>query len=711
MGTYLSILRRRLVPLLLLTAVLFSLLFAGLSTGDATYRSAAVIEVRNGSVAENLLGQGGPYIEPERRIATEIELLRSPEVAEQTSQRLTRSGGLSLTPAEVAARTDASSRRSTNYIEVSGTGTDPAEALELTEAFVATYFDYRRKLQRQELEDLQDELRESLRTAEADLAQAPPDVADSPFSERAAALERIRSARELLEAVRLRLSLDAGGSQLLSAPALPSEPVGALSVPVVTAASLLGGFFLAAGLIFGLELLRDAVRTREEVQRLVGAPVLAEVPGGSAESFFDLTRPVGRASREAGRLLRLRLQSQTSGDLPGSVLVTGTSNEAADVLDVAVLLAAACASTGQRVLVVADGALDLVSSVYEGIEDAAGRTAFRSVWCLRATTDEKEGAGLFDHVAPGQALTELCEDHDVIIGAIAGSEGVQPEAAGPFFGAVLATCALNRTRGRRLRRFVEELESVGVHVDGAVITTSTRRTRRGGRWRLVARRSDVRDAQAGKHSSSSPIPIARGGDADRHSRSLKMPPSRSVGRQPQVTTGSGVDPGRPGEHTSSASESETLHSRDEEPVEVGGLGIRPETARAEATAKATEAGLRDPGSSGSNPPVESAGVWQGLPDSSGASPLGAVTTAHHQRSPTATGWPQLAELSGDLASAPGESTSGGPAANGSAAAPGDAFGPRSGERDDHEHGEQGVLLEEPALRGVADNQEGRHAEP
>jgi hypothetical protein len=172
-------------------------------------------------VAESVLGQSGAYVEPERRIATEVEVFRSPQVSSDAVQRLSEQG-VQVSEQDAVSRIAATARRGTNYIEVHGTGTSAPSAQRLTRAFVESYFDYRRDLQRRELLRLQEGLQDRLDAAEDELRALTEGGGSADSPEGNVLRDRVSTARDLVEAVQLRLSVDTSQAQLLSSRRSPA---------------------------------------------------------------------------------------------------------------------------------------------------------------------------------------------------------------------------------------------------------------------------------------------------------------------------------------------------------------------------------------------------------------------------------------------------------------------------------------------------------
>ena len=475
-GSYLFVVRRRLPFILCLTAVLAPLLFLVLQSRPTQYASSAVIEVGTGTVAEQVIGQQRSYEEPERRVATQADAVTSRPVAELVAERLgAEAAGLSAD--DLVSRIEATPRPATDYIDVTGTGPTARSAQEITRAFSTAFLDYRRSLQRGELERLERDLVQQRRDAEIALAELP--AGPSASRDRDVLTGRIDNAVRLVEAVRLRMSIDQIGVELLSAPSLPEEPSNGISTLLAAAAALFGAVLVGIGLAFLIDLLRDGVRTRREAEAVTGAPVIASVARPRTRSG---RRP---SSSSDARALRLGLAAACGGVLPTRTMFVAIPGEADGARDVAALLAQACHDGGLRAVVFTDTAGDSMPA--PALTPAPGGAALvlagvvgvresrqPGVWVGSAAGEGVDGA-LFDVPAPAYALEEAAREFDAVMVVADPDQGVDPRAVHQLFDAVVVVCGLGRTPSRRLRSLTERLRQDQRPVDAIVVTATPRR--------------------------------------------------------------------------------------------------------------------------------------------------------------------------------------------------------------------------------------------
>lgn len=502
--------------MLLITALLAPLLFLGLVARADVYRSEAILQVGAGDVAEEVLGQPRAYEEPGRRVATEIEILTSTAVEQRAAQRLAEDGW-QISDRQVAQRIVASPRGLSNFVEVVGSDANPVRARTLTQALVDAYLEYRRESKQADLERVRDDLQSRLRAAEVDLATLDANTgADAAAArERASVVARFETLTELVEAVRLRLSIGSSDVRVLALASTPDGPADA--VPPVAAAllALLGAVLLGSGGLLLYELARDTVRTRAEAERLIPTRTLVQMP-----RFKNQEHRWGRVLRKedhpvsaAAGTLRIRISGIFGGMFPNSLLVTGGADDADDCLWVASALAAECGRAGSAVLLIANpvGAAGSLVDVDDQQERVAGsalavsRTRLPRVWWAPIANNEHGTIGLRGTSVPAQELAALGRRFEVVILVAPVVEPVDAVAMSHLAAATVCVCSVGRSRARRLQMVAAALQEDGASLCGMVLTSA------GGRRSTP--RSRVKAALAPAEPYLDPVVAGRDSDS------------------------------------------------------------------------------------------------------------------------------------------------------------------------------------------------------
>lgn len=130
-----------------------------------------------------------------------------------------------------------------------------------------------------------------------------------------------------LEDARIREAARLGDILIADLATVPKTPVSPRPLLTIALAVMLG-LLIGVGLALTLEALNDSVETPDEIQRLIGVPILSVVPKTRSdlthEHIFDLMAS-RRASAEAIRLLRTNLKFLSAQKPFRSLLVTSTA--------------------------------------------------------------------------------------------------------------------------------------------------------------------------------------------------------------------------------------------------------------------------------------------------------------------------------------------------------------------------------------------------
>jgi len=251
----------------------------------------------------------------------------------------------------------------TEVMEVSYQDSDPATAARLANAFAAAYVDFRSQ---QALDQFQtaaaavqrriDGIQESLTTLNKKIQSASdPATRDALQAQRDTAVAQLGVFQSRLLDLQSNASLAQGSAEIVQQAEVPRSPVSPNKVRNAILA-LFVGLALGIGLAFLRERLDDRVKTHHEVERRLGAPVLAAVPraaswkrGDDAHLVMrmDPKSPVSEAYRTLGTNIQYLASQQPlkvimiASSLGGDGKSTTSSN-----------LAMVLAHSGKRVILV-----------------------------------------------------------------------------------------------------------------------------------------------------------------------------------------------------------------------------------------------------------------------------------------------------------------------------------------------------------------------
>lgn len=503
-GSYLSIVRRRWWLVLALTVAVAPLLYLVVMPNSVTYSSTAVVQTGS-QTTQGLLGVSRSYEELESRVATELQVFNSRVVAERAAAHLENEGFTPASPEDLRGQVEVSPRGSSSLLEITGTASTPERAQAVTSAFVSAYMEYRRQIEHDRLEALAEDLEAQLEAAADELAALDREIArgdESTATARAqqSAAANYQSIVDLLDDVHLSLGVDTSGVVLLSPAGLPEQPSRLLNSVLVGAVSLVAALLVGCGVAFLLDLFRNPVRTRAEAHAVFQGPTLAELPRVAETDrlawLAALADPADPTSL-AARALRLRLSGAAGGELPRTMLLTGTEKDAEDVLLVAAAVAASWGRADLRAAVVLDfEAAESRALVGEEPTDPAEDVAvdgiralptpLPGVWAVPAASVGTWSEGFFDAPSPVHTLQVLSERFDLVLLVGTGAETPEALAVSHLMDVTLVVCALGTTSSRSLQRLTRGFEEQGSTVEGLVLVTSSSRWRRSHRPRHPA---------------------------------------------------------------------------------------------------------------------------------------------------------------------------------------------------------------------------------
>lgn len=361
---YLHVLRNRKWIVVGIVVIVVSAAMAFTFRQTPIYRAEAEVLLRARSSDSLFNPQAGlAYGDPTRRIQTEIQVLRSPEVARRAADQL-------------GFRAKASGRPlgQTDVVVVSATSPDPRRAAKVANAFAAAYVEFRRD---QEVEDIAASvsgLQAKIDEIQAQIDSAAPRAAPTTTAKPAAGAAKTTSTttidsaerqslisqqaafKQQLDQLAVSQSIRTGGAQVVARAVVPTAPVSPTPVRNAVLALVVGLMFGVAG-AFVIDHLDDTVKTREDVERVSrGWPVLALIPAVKGWRNEERTRVVAdedpkAPAAEAYRSLRTSINFMGIDRTLQTIQVTSSNpgeGKTSTVANLAVTLSAA----GKRVVIV-----------------------------------------------------------------------------------------------------------------------------------------------------------------------------------------------------------------------------------------------------------------------------------------------------------------------------------------------------------------------
>lgn len=321
------------------------------------YEGVAQVLISEKDTAAALVGSVLPNLstQPERDMATQVQLMQMRPIAESTIKKL----GLQTTPDNLMKRVTVASVGQTNIIKISAQDPSPETAAKIANTMADGYVAEMRDANRASISAAADEVQKRLDEAKAEiLALGQKIQASGQSSDLAAELQiatgTYSTLAEKLEQLKINEQLETGPGRVVS-PAV-AEGIAVSPRPLRNAA--LG---LAVGLVFGLgmaflyEYLDNTIKSTEEAERLFNAAVLGTIPAEKMEKGekrrLAIVQAPGSSTAEAYRVLRNSLDFVNFQHDMKTLLVTSAA-PGEGKSTVAANLAVALAQAGKKVVLV-----------------------------------------------------------------------------------------------------------------------------------------------------------------------------------------------------------------------------------------------------------------------------------------------------------------------------------------------------------------------
>lgn len=352
---YLAVLRARKWTILLVLVLVVSSALAFSFQQTPLYDSTARLLVKG--VPTNASG----FVQP-INLETEAEIVASEPVASLVADEL----DLDVAPATLIEelRVEPAAELA-QVLELSYTSADPAIAAAVPNSFATNYIEHKREQAREALEIGRQAVQDQLRPVQEQLADIARQL-NSPEAEnndalritleneRSTLIARLGVLQQRVDDFETSQPIDLAGGEIIQTASVPTSP----SSPDHIKNGLLAGFLglaLGVGLAFLRERLDDRLRGRSDIERAVGAPVLATIPRVQVNKknrgeLVTMAQPRSSAS-EAYRSLRTNLQFLMTQQGLRSLLVTSPSAAEGKTMTCA-NLAVVLAQAGQRVILV-----------------------------------------------------------------------------------------------------------------------------------------------------------------------------------------------------------------------------------------------------------------------------------------------------------------------------------------------------------------------
>jgi len=379
-------------------------------------------------------GNGVVGNDPDRYVAGQITIAESEGVAKEAVKTLQ---GVGVTALE--GMVSVSQGGQSNVLNVSATSPDPAQARDIADAVAKGYIENRRKAAVSGLQGAADDIQAKLGPLQTSIAQldtqigggsaapgatsqlvspvnpnagqapsqpAPqvspvtpgiggaPTTAESLKAARYAAAVQYETLYSRQQELLVDISLKRGDAELIAEAKTPTGPIS----PRPKRDAALGvfvGLLLGVGITLLREQLNDKIRSAEEVERLTGLPLLAQLPfdDHAEEAGVAVDQRPNSALSEAVRSLRTSIQYQ-GVDQPVKIIVVTSALPGEGKSMVATNLAAAFAQADYRtILISADLRRPSVNGLFGDLGVSVGLIGLMGPAAPNSKTPSTNGQG------------------------------------------------------------------------------------------------------------------------------------------------------------------------------------------------------------------------------------------------------------------------------------------------------------------------------
>lgn len=304
---------------------------------DAAYQATAEVLLNTQNLALSLTGTNDPLSAgtPDRLAETQSRLARVPIIAERV---LKRAKLTDRSPESFLASSSVSDRQNADLLNFAVNDADPAVAVRLATLYAQEYVRYRRELDNSSITRARRDLEQEIRLLEG-------------RKERGTAL--YATLVEKHQQLRTIEALQTANSSVVREASSAAQIAPRTKRNIVLGIVL--GLMLAAGLVFLWEALDTRVRSTDEIERLLGMPLVARIPAPNRSLQRSNTLVMSAAPRspeaEAYRILRTNFDFFNLERNARVIMVTSSVGQEGKSTTIG-NLALALARAGQRVVLV-----------------------------------------------------------------------------------------------------------------------------------------------------------------------------------------------------------------------------------------------------------------------------------------------------------------------------------------------------------------------
>ncbi|RJQ54959.1 MAG: polysaccharide biosynthesis tyrosine autokinase [Actinobacteria bacterium] len=494
---YLKVLKRRKWVIIeaLLVVVAAAVIVSLLQT--PVYEATTTLLIREKDIGSTLFGQILPELsmQPERSVQTQLDLVKLKPILGTVIEKL----DLSVSPEQLMTKVSVEARPQTNLMVISVEDGDPKTAARIADVLATEYIQWNRDLNNQDIVAARDEVKAKMAETEKNLVAIAKRIgkvggtSNMPEDLRAQwgmATQLYSMLAEKYEQLRILSATSGGGSVLVAPASVPDAPVKP-NLPRNAALGVILGLSLGVGFAFVFEHMDDTIKTKEDVDELLGLPVLGEIPTNkvalaSGKRELAVVNDKYSSTAEAFRILRSNLH-YLSADKPLSLFLVTSPGPEEGKTTIHANLSAAFASAGKRVIALCcdlrrpvshqifsvpdrEGITDVLVDMIP-LEDVLRQDKPSGVRVATSGPIPPDPSELLGSRRMIEVIEEARDDADVVVVDSPPVIGVSDTLElAPKVDGVLLVVAANKTTREGAKRALESLHAVDANVLGVILS-------------------------------------------------------------------------------------------------------------------------------------------------------------------------------------------------------------------------------------------------
>jgi len=353
---YLRVIRERKWIIIQAVIVFLAVAFFISYSQKPVYEATTIIDLKSRAPSLFDIYMSSFWGDSERTMETQMRVIKQRRLAQSVASKL----GLDLTPEEIQGKIVTSKIELTSLMEIKIRDTDPKRAQEIANVLTEEYVIFRKETNIQEIGAARRAVYNKMQEVKEEIIDLGRKIADESGSISSDIQTQWNMATgiyvtlgEKYEQLRIDETLTGSGIDIIEKatfPGAPVEPDIQRNVLIALAGGLMFGFLAS----FGIEYLDNTIKNREDLERIIGLPILGQIPTdtftGKEGGLVTIEYPKSAPS-ESFRTLRTNIRYLNYDKSLHNIIITSAGPQEGKTTTAA-NLAASIAQTGTQVILI-----------------------------------------------------------------------------------------------------------------------------------------------------------------------------------------------------------------------------------------------------------------------------------------------------------------------------------------------------------------------